>query len=412
MIRSLLIALLASTLAACSSLAPDPGQGAKAPRTVVLVSLDGFRPADLAHAPHLASMARDGVRAGHMRPSYPTLTFPNHHTLVTGLRPDRHGIVHNTMRDAALGAFSVSDNEGVPDARWWSDAEPLWVTVEKAGLRSASYFWPGTSAAVGGLRPWRWHAYDETVPAARRVDATVEWLTLPAAERPRLVLLYLEHVDEATHDHGPGSAEALAAVHVVDTEVGRLRAALAARGLADHVDLVVVSDHGSAEVPPDHRIALEDMAPPEIAEAVSDGQSIGFRPRPGREAEARARLVGRHAHYACATRETLPAHWRYGRHPRVPPIVCQMDEGWDAYTRARIAAYPRTHMRGSHGYDPALPSMGALFVADGPSFRDGLVLPPFDNVDVYPLLTRLLGVAPQPNDGDPATLAPALRDAR
>lgn len=396
--------LLALLLVACAPARPDT------PPTVVLVSIDGLRPSSLGAGltPNLDALARDGVRAQYMTPSYPTLTFPNHYTLVTGLRPDRHGIVHNTMHDPALGDFSLGRDEAVRDARWWG-GEPLWATVEKAGLPSATMFWPGSEAPIGGVRPHDWHPYDKTFGGEARVDTVLDWLGRPPASRPRLVTLYFEPVDTASHEFGPDSPQATAAVREVDALIGRLREGVAARGLADAVDLVVVSDHGMAEVAPGNVVAIEDMVSPGVADTVTAGQTLGFRPRPGREAEARAALLGRHDRYECWTRETLPARWHYGSHPRVPPIVCQMDEGWDAAPRARIDARQRGHARGSHGYDPALPSMRAVFIADGPSFRDGVVLPPVDNVDVYPLLARLVGVTPRPNDGDPAALAPALK---
>lgn len=403
--RHITLFLLACLLAACVS-APPP----RPPATVVLVSLDGFRPSELGtgRAPNLDAIARDGVRAEYMRPSYPSLTFPNHYTLVTGLRPDHHGVVQNTMRDAVLGRFRIKDTRATDDARWWSAAEPLWVTAERAGLPTATMFWPGSSAAIGGVRPREWRPYDHGFPAETRVDTVLGWLTRPAAERPRFITLYFERLDEASHDHGPDSPEARAAVSAVDGYVGRLRAGIAANGLRDAVDLVVVSDHGMVEVQPGHEIAVDTMVPADVAEPVTTGQSLGFQPLPGREAEARQQLLGRHEHYECWTRETLPARWHYGRNPRVPPIVCQMDEGWNAQTAATVNRRVPGASRGDHGFDPALPSMRALFVAEGPSFRHGLRLPAFDNVDVYPMLAHLIGVTPRDNDGNPATLQPAL----
>ncbi len=404
-LRPALLFALAFVLSACSTLAPPA-----APGTLLLVSLDGFRPADLGRGmtPTLDAMAAGGVVAEAMRPSYPALTFPNHYTLVTGLRPDRHGIVHNSIEDATLGSFRVADADAAGDARWWG-GEPLWATAEKAGLASAIMFWPGSEAAIGGVRPTDWRAYDKKFAAARRVDTVLDWLARPAATRPRFIALYFENLDEAAHDAGPDSDEAHAAIRLLDAQIARLRAGIAALGLGDTVDMVVVSDHGMAPVAPTSVVAVEDIVPQALASYVTTGQSVGVRPHAGREAEAARALVGRHDQYECWTRETLPARWQYGRHPRVPPIVCQMDEGWDANTRSRIERYPRTHTRGSHGYDPALPSMAALFIADGPSFHDGLRLPAFENVHVYPLLAHLLGVAPQPNDGDPKALEPALR---
>ncbi len=390
-------------LAACAALPPGDG---RSPPSVLVVSLDGVHPDDLdpALTPTLSRLAREGVQAAWMTPSYPSLTFPNHYTLVTGLRPDRHGITHNTMRDAALGRFRSSDRDAVGDGRWWQQGEPVWVTAERAGLPTASLFWPGSEAAVVGVRPRRWTPFDKDMAMAARVDTVLAWLAEPPATRPRLATLYFEHVDTAGHDHGPGSAQSRDALRQVDAALARLVDGLAAHGLRDRIDLVIVSDHGMAAVAPGNVIALEDMVPPEDASVVTGGQSLGFAPRPGREAAAERALLGRHDRYSCWRKGELPAHWHYGSHPRIPPIVCQMDEGWDAIPRASIARRQAGGVRGSHGYAPELPSMRSLFVAHGPSFRRGLQLPPFDNVEVYPLLMRLLGLPPAPHDGGDAAL--------
>ena len=406
--RTVLACLLALALTACASLAP-PAE----PVALVLVSMDGFRPADLGRGrtPNLDALARDGVRAEGMRPSYPSLTFPNHYTLVTGLRPDHHGIVNNTMEDAALGRFEISDETAVGDARWWG-AEPIWATAEKAGVRSATMFWPGSAAPIAGVRPSEWRRYDESFSGDARVDTVLSWLGRPAATRPRLITLYFEDVDEAEHDDGPGSDAAEAAVARVDGYIGRLRRGLAARGLDGRVDLVIVSDHGMAPVAWNHVVPIDAVVPPDVARAVTTGQSVGAEPLPGRADDARRRMLGRHDHYECWAREALPARWHYGTNPRVPPIVCQMDEGWNADKPAKIAKRVAGRTTGSHGFDPALASMRATFIANGPSFRRGVVLPVFDNVDVYPMLAELIGIAPRPNDGDASTLRPALRDSR
>src|SRR5690606_37525365 len=136
----------------------------------------------------------------------------------------------------------------------------------------------------------------------------------------------------------------------------------------------------------------------------------GFNPRAGHRREAERALLGRHDHYECWRKQDMPARWQYGCHPRIPAIVCQMDEGWDALPSAQ-AARRGMGTRGSHGFDPGLPSMRAIFIAHGPAFRQGVTLPGFDNVDVYPLLTRLLGIEPAEHDGEAQTLLPALRDS-
>ncbi|MEO6364561.1 MAG: ectonucleotide pyrophosphatase/phosphodiesterase [Luteimonas sp.] len=405
-LRTTFASLLVILLAACASM---PRTAAER-ESVLLVSLDGFRAdyLDLGITPNLSRLADEGVRADWMTPSYPSLTFPNHYTLVTGLRPDRHGIVHNTMRDASLGTFALSRRDSVADGRWW-DGQPIWVGAAEAGMPGATMFWPGSEAAIQGVRPTRWQPFDATTPLAARVDTVVDWLSEPDATRPRIATLYFETIDHDSHDHGPDSPQAHAAVRAVDGAIGRLVRALSMRSMLDRTNLVIVSDHGMAAVEPGNALAVEDMVDPLDAETITAGQSVGFQPRAGRDAQAEARLLGTHPHYTCWRKSELPARWHYGTHPRVPAIVCQMQEGWDARTRADIAKSSSTTTRGSHGYDPALPSMRALFIARGPAFRNSVRLPPFDNVDVYPLLARLLGIRAAPNDGNPATWTPALR---
>lgn len=390
--------------------ATSAAQVSQARPTVLLVSFDGLRPDYLGRGdtPHLDALAQAGVRAW-MRPSYPSLTFPNHYTLVTGLRPDRHGLIHNSMYDETLGQFRLSDREAVGNGAWYAEGEPLWVTAENAGLKTATLSWPGSEAAVRGVRPTRWFPYDESRSIANRVDTVLGWLDEPDATRPAFATLYFEHTDSAGHGNGPDSPQLRAALREVDAGLGRLVDGLRARGLFDRVDLVLVADHGMAEVEPGHAVAVEDMVSVEEARVVSYGQVVGVVPNAGFEAQVERKLLGAHDHYDCWRKGEMPARWHFGTHPRIPPIVCQMHLGWDAIPRAGLAR--REGMtRGSHGYDPAAPEMRAMFIAHGPSFRSGVTLDGFDNVDLYPMLARLLGVTPADHDGDPQTLLPALRD--
>ena len=409
-------ALLAFVLVLTACAAPTrpatPRAAPPADTPLLLISIDGFRANyfELGLTPNLERLAQSGVRAQWMSPSYPSLTFPNHYTLVTGLRPDHHGVIHNSMSDSAIGRFKVADRDAVGDTRWWNGGEPIWIGAQKAGLRSATLFWPGSEAPIHGMRPNRWRPFDAKIDENARVDEVLSWLGEPAATRPHVATLYFDALDHESHDHGPDSAESRQAMQRIDAAIGRLLDGLSARGQLEQVNLIVVSDHGMAEVAPGQRIAVEDMVSIEQATVTSVGQSIGIAPKPGREAEVEQRLLGKHDHYDCWRKSELPARWHYGTHPRVPPIVCQMHEGWDAIEAEKLKNWPKNQTRGSHGYDPALPSMRAIFLARGPAFKRGATLAPFDNVDVYPLLARLLGIAPAKNDGDIAPLLPALRD--
>lgn len=402
-LRAMLLAL--SLLAAGCATRPST----HASPIVVMVSIDGL-PSSVpgsGRMPTLDAIARDGVQAAWLNPSYPTLTFPNHYTLATGLRPDHHGIVHNNMRDATLGKF-VSKEESATDARWWG-GEPIWNTLQRQGGIAATMFWPGSQAAIGGQRPRYWVPFDSSLPVQARVDQLLAWLDLPAARRPQLLTLYLEQYDVAAHAHGTWSTEAMQALAGLDAALATLRAGLHARGLDDDVDLIVLSDHGMADVRGQDMEFIDDLVPLDAMDVEYIGQVVGIHPRTGHQAEVEKALLGRHAHYACWRKGETPPAWHFGTHPRIPPIVCQADDGWRAWVH-RAPAQPA--LKGEHGFAPEGPGMRAVFTAIGPSFRGGTRLPAFDNVDVYPLLARLLRIRPAPNDGDIAPLLPALQDAQ
>ncbi len=401
------LALAALVLAACAHAPLLPPE----PAPVILISVDGLRSDYLnRHAsPTLSRLAAEGARAS-MRASFPTITFPNHYTLVTGLRPDHHGVVNNRMEDAARPGvtFTLSNRDIAADPIWWNDGTPLWVTAERAGVHAGTMFWPGSEVEIHGVRPSQWLPFDQSMPGDARVDTLLSWLDLPPAERPRFFTLYFDIVDTAGHRFGPDSEETNAAVTSVNSSIARLLAGLAARGLEGRANIIIVSDHGMADVSEDRIIDLDALAPPAISHVVWDGSVAGINALPGREAELTAGLVGRGAHGECWRRDQLPARFEYGAHRRVPLVVCLGDVGW-RYRTATIAAYSGAPSRGAHGFDNEAPEMAATFIAYGPAFRSGRVLPTFDNVSVYPLLARLVGVAPEPNDGDIADVEAALR---
>jgi len=402
------VVLLALVLSACQS---PPAPAPATPASVLLISLDGVRPDYLGRGdtPYLDRLAREGVSGQGLIPAYPSLTFPNHYAMVTGLYPDHHGIVHNTMRDAELGRFTLSNREAVSDGRWWG-GEPIWVTAERAGLATATLSWPGSEAEIQGIRPTRWHVFDSTRPIPERAQTVLGWLLEPDTTRPRLATLYFEHPDSAGHGHGPDSPEVRAAMREVDAAIGWLVEQLHAHGVLDQINLVIVSDHGMAEVPAAQVVATEDMAPMDKAEIVMAGQVVGIQPHPGQIEVVAAEMVGAHAQYDCWKKADLPARWHYGQHPRVPAIICQMHEGWDALPRRFVEQRKASgQTRGSHGFDPALPSMHAMFIAWGPAFGHGITLPAFENVNIQPLLLHLLGLPPMQTDGALTPLLPALR---
>lgn len=377
---------------------------------VILISIDGFRNDYLQRGltPALQALADGGVRAEFMRPSYPSITFPNHYTLVTGLRPDRHGVIANFMTDPDIPGvrFSMFDPSTTGDARWWDDGKPLWTSVREHGGRAAAMFWVGSEAPVHGARPEFWRPFDISVSSSARVEQVLQWLALAPAQRPHFITLYFDLVDTIGHRHGPDSAELNTALEQIDSAIAQLLAGIRAQGLDDAVNLVIGSDHGMASTGPEREFFLDDLVDVAQLDFNWTGAYAAFDARPGGQAQA-LRLMGRHPQMECMTREQIPARFAYGSHRRVPAYICIAEHGWQITTHD--AMQRKGHrLRGEHGYDNQHPDMYSLFIAHGPAFRQGALIPAIDNVDVYPLLAHLLGIQTADNDGNPAHTAAAL----
>ena len=374
---------------------------------LILISIDGFRAdyLDRGVSPNLKALADGGAHA-FMHPSFPSITFPNHYTLVTGLYPDHHGIIENTMRDPARPdvVFKMSNNDAVTDRFWWDEGTPMWDTVEQDGGKVGVEFWPGSEAAVQGLRPTYYTKYDKHVTDDARVDQILGWMDLPVDQRPNVYLLYFDVVDSAGHNSGPDSAEVNAAIADVDEAIGRLEAGLKAREVA--ANQIIVADHGMSPVSPDRAYFLEDYLPKDSYIVRTTGPVATLDPAPGHEADV-DKLTHRHFdHMQCWHKADVPARLHFGTNPRIPQIVCAAEQRWLVDdTHAKGIGYKA----GAHGYDNLSPDMQALFIANGPAIRPGVTLEPFINVDVYDLEMKLIGLEPHANDGTLEPFEPALK---
>lgn len=389
------------------------------PTPLLLISIDSYRPDYLQRgfSPTLAQLARQGVQAESMQPAFPTLTFPNHYTIVTGLTPDHHGVVNNTMYDPVLGKFSLGSRKAISDGRWWAGGTPIWETADKHGLRTGTMFWPGSEADIHGVRPDYWKPFDASVTPNQRVDQVLAWLDLPAAERPSFLTLYFDEVDHAGHGHGPDSPQVNDALRDTDAALAHLVQGLKQRELFNRINLIVVSDHGMAAVPEENNVMIDKLIPLDQVQTVTMGILAGFNPKSD-SAQARAdftrveqTLTRPHPHMQCWNKHDVPARLAYGRNARVPQVVCLANVHWRITTTQYAADRKGRITLGQHGFDNADPLMQAIFIAHGPAFRVGATVPPFPNVDVYPLMTHLLGLPPAANDGDYNAVKDMLKPA-
>jgi predicted AlkP superfamily pyrophosphatase or phosphodiesterase len=411
LILILTAAIFAAQLATPVIEVPNPPNTAaqQAKHYVVLVSLDGFRYdyATKFGARNLLAMAARGASAPEgMIPSYPSVTFPNHYSIVTGLYPEHHGIVANNFYDPARKEnYSLSNAKNTSDGSWYSGT-PLWVLAEQQGMRSASFLWPISGAEIQGKRPSYYLAtYNDNFPDEKRVEQVLAWLRLPPEKRPHFIALYYSNPDQAGHTYGPDAPETAESARHVDEMIGKLSDGIAASGLP--VDLIVVADHGM-ETLQGGWVILDKWAD------LSQFETIGPLLYAKSEADAEKAyqsLLGASDRFKVYRRAQVPADLHFNSNPREGDPVVVPTGPYPIVAHDPIASGgARLPSRGGHGFDPRrMPSMNAIFFAAGPDIRPGVTVAPFENVDVYPLIARILELSTGPIDGTLRTLEGILK---
>jgi len=381
---------------------------------VVLVSLDGFRfdYAKRDHATHLLALGKQGVWAPEgMLPSFPSLTFPNHFTIVTGLYPEHHGLVANSFYDPARKArYAIADAQAVTDGSWYSGV-PLWSLAESHGMRTAVLLWPGSEAQIAGFRP-AWYAHfdgkTEATPEAQqaRIDDAAALLRLPPADRPHFIAMYYSEPDHEGHEFGPDAPQTRAAEQKMDTQVGKLKAALDATGLP--IDLVVVSDHGMIKSQ-DGWVTLDQFA--DLKGFETDGPLLYSATEDDR-VRVYNQLKKASSQFMVYRLKNVPADLDADQNPREGDPVVIATGPYAIRAHAPDAGKPdRPPTAGMHGFDPhVMPEMKASFFAAGPDIVEGKTVAPFENVNLYPWLAHMLGLSVPKNDGSLNVLSGTLRD--
>ncbi|MBB34908.1 MAG: alkaline phosphatase family protein [Hirschia sp.] len=416
MMNPIAMVLVAIALAACATTSGEPVSESATHQTVaeqaepvtILISIDGFHPDYLATGltPTLSRLASEGA-SGPMRASFPTKTFPNHWTLVTGLVPDQHGIVANRMQDAERPGevFTMS----TVDPWWWSDAKPIWIEAEEAGIRSASMFWPGSAVAWGGTTQrygpimdgemaQDWVPFSMQFGNTQRVNTVLDWLRRPKDIRPAFVTLYFDTVDSAGHGGGIEGEQIDAALRDIDAHIAMLTTGLDELGIS--ANLVITSDHGMAPTSSERVIAIDEVLEDGTYRMVESGAYATFEATEGQTEALETALLAEHPHMECWRKAEIPARFEYGSHPRIPPYFCLPETGWSVAKTRSDAVWTG----GGHGYDPFDPAMKSLFIAHGPAFQADGHVEEFQNTAITPLLRLLIGLS-NPPEGEAALSA-------
>ncbi|XP_037606650.1 ectonucleotide pyrophosphatase/phosphodiesterase family member 1 [Sebastes umbrosus] len=385
---------------------------------LILLSLDGFRAEYLkdhsSHIPVINKLRNNGTTTPHMRPVYPTKTFPNHYSIVTGLYPESHGIVDNKMYDVNQNAlFSLKTNEKFNPK--WYQGEPVWLTAMRQKLKAGTFFWPGSDVPINGTFPDFYKRFDKTITFEQRLSTVFEWLSLPQGERPDFYTLYLDEPDQSGHRHGPASSQVVQALENVDKIVGMLMDGLLERNLHRCANIMIISDHGMEEASCEKAAYVSTYFPEADGFSVIQGPAARIRPTRLPEDFFSFDYDGVVKNLSCRMpdqpmrpylKEHLPKRFHFANNKRIERGHLYMKEGWQAALNSQQIKYCTG---GFHGSDNLFTHMQAIFIGYGPAFKTNTVVPPFENIELYNLMCDLLSIRPAPNNGTHGSLNHLLK---
>ena len=362
----------------------------------ILVSFDGFR-WDYPHrdiTPTLDSIRTNGVSASSLEPVFPTKTFPNHYSIITGMYPSNHGIIQNYFENPFTNEiYQLSDRDEVEDSRWYL-GEAFWETAERQGITTASYFWPGSEVQLEYRHPTYYHKYEHDRPYEERVQGVIDWLKLPSEDRPQFITLYFDATDSYGHRTGPNSESTNEAIRQLDSMIALLFQKLRIIEMIDSTNVIIVSDHGMTEVSQDKVVNIEPLIQDFEYTIYGSGPVAGITVPDESIDEAVEALKNSNGHYQVYRRQDVPDYFHYSNHPFIPPIVLIADMGWSI---VHNNAYRSVAVGGNHGYDNHHLDMHGIFYAIGPAFKTGYRTGTIHNIDIYPLLCEIFEIMPRQN---------------
>ncbi|KAF8783491.1 Venom phosphodiesterase like protein [Argiope bruennichi] len=393
-----------------SGICPRP---AKCPKSfqgtppLILVSLDGFHPDYMKRGltPTINRIAQCGAKADFLYPVFPSKTFPNHYSIVTGLNPSSHGIIDNNMYDPFKRKMFKVGSPEMNEPHWYQK-DPIWVTAEQQGKRTASFFWPGTDVHISGITPTYNKKYKSKLSFDIRVDQILEWLDLPPLSRPSFITLYVNQPDNAAHWYGTKSQQVNQAISSVDNMIARLFAGLQLRNITDCVNVVIVSDHGMSDI--DCKLVVDIKNYMNVSEIFSTMGPFGrIRPKGRKNSTAIVDIITKlkcqSEHMRVYPKEQLPVRMHYADNARIEPIFLDMDSSWTVVSKG-VKPGDEICTGGAHGYDNLFPDMKGIFLAHGPSIKRNVSIKPFINTEIYEFLTELIDIRPNPNNGTRGSL--------
>uniref|UniRef100_A0A7V2ZIR2 Alkaline phosphatase family protein n=1 Tax=Ignavibacterium album TaxID=591197 RepID=A0A7V2ZIR2_9BACT len=365
----------------------------------ILISFDGFRwdYTSRGLTPNFDYIEKHGVKALSLKPSFPSITFPNHISIVTGMYPQNHGVFANTMYDPVTNKiYQLRDPDEVMNAYWYK-GEMIWETARRQGVKTASYFWPGSEMNIDYRRPDYYEKYEHNRDYLARLNGVINWLKLPYSERPKFITLYYDLTDSEGHRYGPNSPQVNAAISRLDSLIGILFNKLDEIKLRDSVNIIIVSDHGMTEISKDRYVNIEEIASCKSCKFFNRGAVMNLFLTDKNELDAVYKnLKQNENHYKVYKPSEIPAQYHFNYNYLIGDLFILAEPGWSVGTtkdKDRMSDYNG----GNHGFDNSFIDMHGIFYAIGPSFKENYKTGTIENVNIYPLLCKILNIIPRQN---------------
>ncbi len=373
----------------------------QAPYTI-LISFDGFRwdYANRGITPNLDKLTSEGVSSLSLRPCFPTKTYPNHYSIISGCYIEKHGIIANSFINPQSGEnYSLGDRASIQNEKWYK-AKAFWEVAAKNGIISASYFYPGSELDDPERRPKYFEYYEHNRPSEDRIIGTIDWLKLPYPERPKFLTLYFHETDSYGHAYGPNSNEIDTAIARLDTLLGILIYDLKKINLYDSTNIIVVSDHGMTEISKDKFINIEELLSNFSVSIQGEKPFMLIEPVADELDSVYEILKNNSEHFNVYKKDEIPAYYHYKNNEAISSILLVADLGWSLVTNDWLESLNKYASKGNHGYDNNCLDMHGIFYAAGPSFKQNYKIGTVWNIDLFPLLCKIYSIeCPQNIDG-------------
>lgn len=368
------------------------------------MSLDGFRfeylnDPKIKH-PNIDKWVENGVVLK-LNPEFPSKTFPNHYSMITGLYPESHGIVGNVFYDPKMELmFNFNNFSGTLDPRWWL-GEPLWNLFNRSNLKTASYYWPGSEVEINGSRPTYYKTpYNSSVSSISKINQILRWIDMSSDLRPSFITAYFSQIDTVGHLYGPDSPLLARSIEELDSILTLLFYGISSRQNDLDINLIIVSDHGMDKII--GGIMLDDYVDPNILQQciLPDINTSGLNLWcPLNFTDQIMESLSTLKHAKAYLKQDIPLDLHFNKSHRISKINILADVGYIITTNELFLSYPSILSGGSHGWNPKKGNMSGIFLANGPSFKKSTRVKSIQNIEIYNLISHIFNFLPSPNNG-------------